>query len=69
MVPLIGSRFNTEYAFAKINRDNADDAYEVCWIKDDRAFIVTLKGNYKQYQINSQTPTLVQQSIALLQLT
>lgn len=67
MVPLIGSRFNTEYAYAKINRD-ADETGEVCIMKDDRIFIVTMRGNYKQLKIDSQTPTPVQQSTALLQL-
>ena len=49
MVPLIGSRFNTEYAFAKINREQSDEIGEVCIIRDDRAFIVTMRGNYRQY--------------------
>ena len=59
MVPLIGSRFNTEYAFAKINREQSDEIGEVCIIRDDRAFIVTMRGNYRQYYIDTQTPTLV----------
>lgn len=66
MVPLIGSRFNTEYAFAKINREQSDDIGEVCLIRDDRAYIVTMRGNYKQYSVSTQNPTLVQQSMALL---
>ena len=66
MVPLIGSRFNTEYAFAKINREQSDDIGEVCLIRDDRAYIVTMRGNYKQYSVATQNPTLVQQSMALL---
>ena len=67
MVPLIGSRFNTEYAFTKINRE-VNETGEVCIILDDRAIIITMKGNYKQYQIESQTPNLVQQSVALMQV-
>jgi len=46
MVPLIGSRFNTEYAYTKINRE-ANETAEVCIIREDRAIIITLKGNYK----------------------
>ena len=68
MVPLIGSRFNTEYAFAKINREAAEDVSEVCYLKDERAFIVTMRGSYKQYSIETQTPELVQSSMALLQV-
>ncbi len=49
MVPLIGSRFNTEYAFNKISRDQSDDGGEVCILSDDRAFIITMRGSYKQY--------------------
>ena len=49
MVPLIGSRFNTEYAFAKINREASDESGEVCVVKDDRIFIVTMRGQYKQF--------------------
>lgn len=66
MVPLIGSRFNTEYAFTKISREQSDDGGEVCIVREDRAFIITMRGNYKQFQIDSQTPNLVQQSMALL---
>jgi WD40 repeat protein len=49
MVPLLGSRFNTEYAFTKINREQAEEGGELCWLSDDRAIIVTMRGNYKQY--------------------
>lgn len=58
MMPLIGSRFNTEYAFTKINRE-ADDGGEVCILREDRAIIVTMKGTYKQYQISGQATNLV----------
>lgn len=68
MVPLIGSRFNTEYAFAKINREAAEDGSEVCVLRDDRAYIVTMRGSYKQYSLDTQAPELVQSSMALLQV-
>jgi hypothetical protein len=48
MVPIFGARFNTEYAFTKINREPADEG-EICILKEDRAILITMRGNYKQY--------------------
>jgi len=68
MMPLIGSRFNSEYAFTKINREkNDDDSGEFCIIKEDRAIIITMNGNYRQFQISQAKPVIVQQATALLQ--